>query len=245
MWSQNYRSRLITIKGLTACGSLAFHMPVPDSRDAVARHLLRDDAYAALREAIVTGELEPGEQLHDAELCGWLGLSRTPVREALARLDDECLVDVAPQRHTRVATMGPQDARDAFPVLASVHALATELAVPRMDAAHHTLLRKLNREFIAALAAGHAVDAYAADDGFHEVFVEASENAEVGRILRRIAPRLRRLELLRYGALPGRRSVAQHEAIIMRASQGDAVRAASAVRENWLEFGGLVERSLS
>lgn len=219
-------------------------MPVPDSRGAVSRHLLRDEAYRALCEAIVSGELEPGEQLHDEELCAWLGLSRTPVREALARLGDECLVEVAPQRHTRVARLDPQDARDTFPVLASIHALATELAVPGMQPEHLERLRQLNREFMVAVSEGRTIEAYTADDDFHGVFVDGCDNAEVERILARIAPRLRRLELLRRGVLPGRRAIAQHEAIILRAAQGDPARAASAVRENWLEFGGFVERSL-
>ncbi len=219
-------------------------MPVPDGHGAIPRHLLRDDAYDALRAAIVSGELEPGEQLNDRELCEWLGLSRTPVRDALARLNDERLVEVEPQRHTRVAPLGAQDARDVFPVLAAVHALATELAVPGLEGEHLERLRARNRSFVVALSEGRADDAYTADDEFHGVFVDLCRNAEVQRIVARIAPRLRRLELLRQGVLPGRRSVAQHEAIIMRAGQGDAVRAASAVRENWLEFGGLVERSL-
>lgn len=219
-------------------------MPVPQEHGAVARHLLRDDAYDALRAAIVSGELEPGELLHDGELCSWLGLSRTPVREALSRLDDECLVEVAPQRHTRVAPLVIGDARETFPVLASVHALATELAVPRLEREHFAELRRVNRRFVVALSDGHAAEAYDADDAFHGVFVAACANAEVTRILARIAPRLRRLEMLRRGVLPGRRSVAQHEAIAMRAEQGEAAQAASAVRENWLEFGGLVERSM-
>lgn len=219
-------------------------MPVSQDRAAIARHLLRDDAYEALRAAIVSGELEPGEQLRDGELCQWLGLSRTPVREALARLGDECLVEVAPQRHTRVAPLVAQDARDAFPVLASMHALAAELAVPRIEREDVERMRGLNQAFALALSEGRAEDAYTADDDFHAIFVAVCANAEIARIVDHIAPRLRRLELLREGVLPGRRSVAQHEAIVMRAQQGDAARAASAVRENWLEFGGLVERSL-
>lgn len=219
-------------------------MPVPQEHGAVARHLLRDDAYDALRAAIVSGELEPGEQLHDVELCSWLGLSRTPVREALSRLNDECLVEVAPQRHTRVAPLVARDAHETFPVLASVHALATELAVPLLERTHFEELRQTNRRFVVALSDGRAADAYDADDAFHALFVYLCANAEVARILARIAPRLRRLEMLRQGVLPGRRSVAQHEVIIMRAEQGDAAQAASAARENWLEFGGLVERSM-
>jgi DNA-binding GntR family transcriptional regulator len=77
------------------------------------------------------------------------------------------------------------------------------------------------------------------------VFVDAADNREIERSLRHLAPRLRRFELLRNGALPGRRSVAQHEAILARATSGDARAAASAARENWLELGGLIERSLA
>jgi DNA-binding GntR family transcriptional regulator len=67
-------------------------MPVPQQRDAVDRHLLRDNAYTMLCEAIVDGTLQPGEPLHDEELCGWLGLSRTPLRDALSRLAEDGLV---------------------------------------------------------------------------------------------------------------------------------------------------------
>jgi DNA-binding GntR family transcriptional regulator len=219
-------------------------MPVPEQRDAIERHLLRDTAYDALREAIVAGTLAPGEMLHDKELCSWLGLSRTPVRDALARLEDEGLVETAPQRFTRVTPLHEDDARALFPVLAALHALATELAVPRMVPDDHRRLRQRNDLHVAALSSGDAGAACATDQSFHDVFVAASGNAEIARVLERLAPRLRRLELLRHGVLPGRRALAQHEAIIDRARRGDAVRTASATRENWLELGALVQRTL-
>ena len=61
-------------------------MPVPDSWSPFERELLRDRAYNAIRDAIVDGTFAPEERLKDQELSAWLGLSRTPVREALARL---------------------------------------------------------------------------------------------------------------------------------------------------------------
>jgi DNA-binding GntR family transcriptional regulator len=220
-------------------------MPVPQQRDAVDRHLLRDNAYTMLCGAIVDGTLAPGEPLRDEELCAWLGLSRTPLRDALSRLAGEGLVEIAPQRYTRVTPVTARDARHAFPLLAAVHALATELAVPRMLRGHAERLRAANDAFVSALAARAATEAYAADDRFHQIFVDTAGNPEIVRALRHLAPRLRRLELLRRGALPGRRSVAQHEAILARAAAGDARGAASATRENWLELGALVERSLT
>jgi DNA-binding GntR family transcriptional regulator len=220
-------------------------MPVPQERGAVQRRLLRDTAYETLCDAIVTGTLAPGETLHDEELCAWLGLSKTPVRGALARLEEDGLVETAPQRFTRVTPLERDDARALFPVLASLHALATELGVPRMQQADHRQLRQVNDLHMEAMVAGDVPEAYATDDRFHDVFVIASDNPEIAHLLERLAPRLHRLELLRSGVPPGRRALAQHEAILDRAARGDAAGAASAARENWLTFGGLVERSLA
>jgi DNA-binding GntR family transcriptional regulator len=219
-------------------------MPVPEHRRAVHRHLLRDDAYNALRDAVVSGLLAPGEQLHDDELCAWLGLSRTPVRLALARLTDEGLVETAPQRFTRVAALCAADAHDLFPVLAALHSLAAELAVPRLTRDDLAALRAHNDRYIAALRDGDAAAAWEADDRFHGVFVAASGNADLARLLERVGAKLARIEALHTGVLPGRRSLAQHEAVVARASVVDAARAATAVRENWLELGALLERAL-
>jgi DNA-binding GntR family transcriptional regulator len=220
-------------------------MPVPQQRGAVDRHLLRDDAYAALRLAIVTGTLAPGELLHDGELCAWLGLSRTPVREALGRLSEDGLVEIRPRSSTRVTAVERADAHHAFPLVAMLHALATELAVPRLTRDDLLELHRANARFIQALTARRSWAAFDADDHFHGLLVDGAGNPEVRRCLDRLGPRLRRLELLRNGPLPGRRSVAQHEAVISRAAAGDARGAANAARENWLELGGLVERTLA
>lgn len=220
-------------------------MPVPSQRDAVERHLLRDTAYSTLCEAIVDGTLAPGEQLHDAELCRWLGLSRTPVREALARLAAEGLIDMAPQRYTRVARLEGESARAVFPVLASMHALATELAVPKLKPSDLARMNDANEAFIAALRAGDGRAAHAADERFHAVFVARCANPDVTGVLAHLAPRLHRFEALATRAVPGRRSVAQHHAIVLRASSGQAAAAASAARENWLTLGLVVERALA
>jgi DNA-binding GntR family transcriptional regulator len=220
-------------------------MPVPDRREAVDRHLLRDTAYTALRDAIVDGTLAPGEVLHDHELCKWLALSRTPVRAALMRLHDDGLVELAPQRYTRVASMSRTDVREMFPLLAAVHGLATELAVPRLAKADIALLQRENETLVAALRERDASAAYAADERFHAVFVRVAANREIERSLGPLTARLARFERLATDALPGRRSVAQHQAIATRAAAGDARGAASAARENWMTLGALLDRALA
>ena len=209
------------------------------------RHLLRDTAYEKLCEAIVDGTLTPGEALHDETLCRWLGLSRTPVRDALSRLRDEGLIEMEPQRFTRVAPVTASDVQELVPLLAAIHGLATELAVPRFDARRIAALRAHNDDFVRALRAPDPTATYEADDLFHGVFVAGCGNAELPRVLARLEPRLHRLECWCAGNLPGRRSVAQHEAIITRAEVGDAPGAATAMRANWMTLGSVFERTLA
>src|SRR3954447_10660060 len=216
---------------------LIFQMPVP-ANDPFERELLRDRAYAAIRDAIVDGTLAPGERLRDPELCAWLGLSRTPVREALARLESDGLVETAPQRFTRVALLDRREAQDAFPVVAALHALAAELAAPRLTRDDIERMEIANRRFAEALTANDVDAALSADDDFHAVFVRVAANAEIVRALDRRMPRIRRLERLRFGSLSGRASVKQHEQIIAHAHA-----AGPQVKENWLSLGALIDRS--
>ena len=209
----------------------------------MARPLLRDTAYDALRQEIVEGRLEPGERLRDHDLAARLGLGRTPVREALGRLEEEGLVETRPQSYTRVSPLSRRDVREAFPVVAALYALATELAVPGLLPTDLARLREINQAFARALEEGDVDGALAADDAFHGVFVSGSANHELQRTLERLMPRLRRVERLRFGSLSGRHSVEQHDQIINLAARHRAADAAAAVRLNWLTLGELIDRS--
>lgn len=219
-------------------------MPVPEARHAVRRELLRDSAYATLRDAIVAGTLAPGEQLHDDELCHWLGLSRTPVREALSRLADDGLVESLPQRFTRVTILAAGDAHDAFPLLAMLHSLATELAVPVLGDDDIAALNAAQTAYIRALRARDGTRAFDADDRFHQIFVTRAANQQLEQMIERLRPALHRMERLAIHRLPGRTAVAQHNAIIERAAAGNAASAATAARVNWTTLGELVEAEL-
>src|SRR5688500_10435660 len=100
----------------------------------VDRTLLRDSAYEAIKAAIVDGELAPGQTIRDLDLAAHLGLSRAPVREALARLADEGLVESKPQSWTRVTPLVLSEVRDAATVVRAMHEVAVREAVPRVTA---------------------------------------------------------------------------------------------------------------
>jgi DNA-binding GntR family transcriptional regulator len=196
-----------------------------------------------LRDAILDGTLEPGEQLKDAEIAEWLGLSRTPIREALARLEEYGLVETAPNRYTRVTPLSAGDARDAFTVVAALHSLAAWLGALRVEESELATMRRANEDFAAALRANDVDRAIAADDRFHDVLVQASANREIARSLERLMPKVRRLERARFGSLAGRRSVEGHDQIIALCASGAAEAAAQAVREQWLALGALIDQT--
>lgn len=206
----------------------------------VERVSLRDRVYAQLLDAIVAGAIPPGSRLRDRDLAAELGVSRTPVREALQRLEAEGLVQTMPGALTRVAPLDVRDAREAVPVIAALHAAATRAAVGRLASPDVGVLRLANTSFASALAAQDTLAALAADDAFHEVFVRVAANGELRRTLERLTPRVRRLELARFRSLLGRESAHQHDAIIAAAVRGEAARAASLVEENWLSLGRLL-----
>lgn len=212
---------------------------------------LRERVYQALREALVSGELPPGQRLRDQELAARLGVSRTPVREALQRLEDEGLVETSPRALTRVTPLDARAAREAFPVVAGLHALAARTGAPRLTSADLEEMRTANAAFAAAIAGADPSDpetiarAIAADDRFHGVLLTAAGNEELARALERLMPKVRRLEYAQFGSLAGRRSVQQHEAIIAACALGSAAEAAQLVEENWLSLGRLIEHALS
>ncbi|MEU8821860.1 GntR family transcriptional regulator [Actinoplanes sp. NPDC048796] len=211
-------------------------MPVPPRVGVIPRSLLRDNAYQSIRDAIVDGTLAPGERLNDVELAQWLGVSRTPVREALARLEEAGLVQTKPGRYTMVSPLDGRAARAAQTVTAAMHELAVREAVPRLSADEIEAMRTANARFAEALQA-HDVDAaIAADDEFHGIAVTASANPVLRSVVDQFTPMLRRLERLRFSSLDGRASVALHARIITLCEAGDAEGAAAAARDNWMSL---------
>jgi DNA-binding GntR family transcriptional regulator len=212
---------------------------------------LRERVYYVLREALVSGELTPGQRLRDQELAAQLGVSRTPVREALQRLEDEGLVETSQRALTRVTPLDARAAREAFPVVAALHALAARSGAQRLTFKDLDTMREENAAFAAAITAADRsapatiAQAIAADDRFHGVLLAGAGNEEIVRTLEWLMPKVRRLEYAQFGSLAGRRSVQQHEAIIAACALGNAEEAAHRVEENWLSLGRLIEYALT
>lgn len=209
------------------------------------RALLSRQALDAIRRAIVAGELAPGTPVKDVELAARLGLSRTPVREALARLADEGLIETKPHSYTRVTPLERAAVRDAHAVVQAMHGLATRLAVPRLTAAHLDAMRAANTRFAAALGTRALEEAIACDEAFHEVLVRACGNAAVAATIARYTPLLHRAIHLHLGSPLGRDSAPAHERIIAACAAGDAELAAGLAERNWANLAVLLEEERS
>lgn len=207
-------------------------MPVP-SDVLPPRALLRDDVFARLRDAIVDGTLAPDEQLRDTELAAWLGVSRTPVREALLELGRAGLVRATPGRSTVVAPLDRASVRDAQAVVAAMHGLAVRDAVPRLTDEHLDRMRAANADFADAQRRGDVDAAHAADERFHAIAVAACGNAAVRSVLAQYEPVLRRAERLRFASHEGATSIARHEQLIALCAARDAEAAARLAEQTW------------
>lgn len=157
-------------------------MPVPETDARPPRTLIRDQAYAEIRNAILSGALAPGERLDDSELQRWLGVSRTPVRQALYALSLEGLVETAPQAYTRVVEPRPEEAAaflQAIGVLVLGH---MELSLPVASDAELDHLVELLRDIHAALVAHDLDQAIAASEVYHRALTSLCRNEPLRRL---------------------------------------------------------------
>lgn len=213
--------------------------------EKIGRISLREHVYSLIQQAIVAGELQPGQRIRDIDLAAQFGVSRTPVREALQRLEDEGLVEMLSGALTRVVPLDRQSAQDAFPVVAVLHALATRLSVSQLTEDDITALRQSNDNLISALDSNNVTNALQSDDMFHHVFVRVANNHEIQHTLAYLMPKVRRLEYAQFSSLAGHTSVLQHQSIIVACEQGLPELAATQAEQNWLSLGQLIVRSFS
>ncbi|MEU6978007.1 MULTISPECIES: GntR family transcriptional regulator [unclassified Streptomyces] len=204
-----------------------------DALRPVGRTLLRDRAYDALREAIVRGELAPGSVVKDADLAERLGLSRAPVREALARLGDEGLVETKPQSYTRVTRLVSRVVRDAASVVRVMHELAARTAVPLLGPEGIRAMREANGRFASAVRCADVEAALRADDELHDVLVGASGNHAVAATIARYTPLIRRVERRLFGDAGTCGSAELHARLIDACEAGDTEEAVRVTSEIW------------
>ncbi len=208
-------------------------MPLPPEATAVSRTCLRDVAYARLRDWIIDGTLAPEEPLRDEALAEALGVSRTPVREALQRLEDDGLVVTVATRRTYVSPVTLTQAREIYPIVATLEALAAQLALPRIDAATLDRMTEANQRLALALEACDAGEAVEADMAVHATFIESSGNQELITVLGDLKSKVRRIDRAFWGTSDRSDSLRDHDELIAAFRAHDGRAAQHVLARNW------------
>ena len=208
-------------------------MPIPETT-VLHRSFMRDDVYQSLRHWIVNGVLKPGEKLRDKELAAHLGVSRTPVRESLRRLEDEGLVETSPNRWTRVALVSREDAESIYPIIQQLELLALSSAFHSLEDSHVSTMRQLNDRLSDALENGDAAKAADIDAQFHQVIIKTAGNAELAAILEHLKAKYHRIELAYFTSVKAMlASVEEHNQLVLALEKRDLDGARKALEKNW------------
>ena len=193
---------------------------------------LRDVVFNTLRQAILKGELKPGERLIEIQLANKLGVSRTPVREAIRKLELEGLVLMIPRKGAEVAEITRQDMEDVLEVRTALEELAVKDACDHITDAQLSELKKASNEFKKALLEGKDLVTCAdADMHFHDVILSATNNRRLIQMLNNLSEQMYRyrMEYLK-DERTHKTLIEEHDAIRRALKKHDKVKAGAAIR---------------
>jgi len=194
---------------------------------------LRELVFESLREAIIQGRLKPGERLMELTLAEELGVSRTPVREAIRKLELEGFVVMVPRKGAYVSGITEKDINDVFEVRAALEALAAGLAAERITEEE---LDELERSLVRLAEASHDGDidtVVEQDTHFHDLIYRASRNQRLVQIVSNLQDQIQRFRLATLSR-PGRtrRAVEEHKKIVEAIAERNVELAQQLAREH-------------
>ena len=194
---------------------------------------LRDVVFNTLRQAILKGELAPGERLMEIQLAEKLGVSRTPIREAIRKLELEGLVLMIPRKGAEVAKISEKSLKDVLEVRRSLEELAIELACQRMSDSDLTDMEKAQRAFQEAVKKGNAMEIAETDEAYHDVIYNCTRNMRLVQILNNLREQMYRYRL-EYIKDEDKRQILliEHEKILRALRGRHLAEARAAVREH-------------
>jgi DNA-binding GntR family transcriptional regulator len=193
---------------------------------------LREQVYDHLRLLLNRGELRPGAPLDLDALEARLGVSRTPLRDALLQLEAEGFVAILPRRGVQVRPLTRDDVRHLYEIVGALEGAALLAAFPRLGPREAAELRGLNREMREAVEAGDFDRYYERNLAFHGVFLDRCDNERLVRLVRTLKQRLydwpRRRGFVKAWELA---SIGEHAAFARLVARGDARAAADHLRD--------------
>lgn len=177
---------------------------------------LRDVVFNTLRQGILTGELKAGERLMEIPLAEKLGVSRTPIREAIRMLELEGLVTMVPRKGAEVARISEKDLKDVLEVRKALESLATRLACERITDEQKQQLMLAAKKFEETTRAKDTTAIAVADVNFHDVILNASGNNRLIQMVNNLAERIYRYRLEYIKDEKNHKRLIEEHALIMK-----------------------------
>jgi DNA-binding GntR family transcriptional regulator len=194
---------------------------------------LRDVVFNTLREAILRGDIKPGERLMELQLASKLGVSRTPIREAIRMLEQEGLAVTVPRKGAEVAKMTLKDMEDVLEIREALDELAVRIACENISEEQLERLGDIKEQFENNTIVGDVKEIAAADVSFHDVIYEATDNPKLVTLLNNLREQVYRyrVEYIKdpknYPTL-----IKEHEAIVNGLKTHDKDAATLAMHEH-------------
>jgi len=182
---------------------------------------LREVVFLTLRKKILKGELAPGERLMEVQLAEKLGVSRTPIREAMRMLEKEGLVVMRPRRGAQVAQISLRDLNDVLEVRKTLEMLAIRKACARMKSSDIAAMKQAAGRFEKLVASdGELTEMAEADESFHQSIYEGARNARLTQILENLREQMYRFRFEYLKDEKIRRSLVEEHRAIAAAVEG-------------------------
>ncbi|WP_088835063.1 GntR family transcriptional regulator [Paenibacillus tyrfis] len=211
-------------------------MPIPKDYLTPVRLSAKDKTLTQLQKWIIEGTMQPDEKLNDAEIAAALGVSRTPVREALQILEMQGLVQMFPGKDTRVTTIDKATILKLYPTLAALHALAAETAARLIQPEQVQQLHELNDSFAKYVEDNDLYQAIEYDEKFHNMIVDISDNPYIVSFSSSLQMHIRRYKYIFLKRPLGESQAAaqEHQEIIRALEAHDSEEAAHLMKKNLL-----------
>jgi len=213
----------------------------------IERHqTLREKILETIREAILKGDLKPGEKVAEPELAERFGISRTPIREAFRQLESEGYLTVIPRKGAVVAALSERDVQEYYAVKSILEGYAAELAATNLSGKELAKLESINDKLKKLEKEGDVKSFYKIHHEFHETFLKAADNSKLYELIMQLGQKFSRLRMASL-SVGGRMaiSVAEHEKLLEAFRQHDGKAAEELVKKTAAIGGNVLLESMA
>jgi DNA-binding GntR family transcriptional regulator len=187
---------------------------------------LREIVFTTMREAIINGDFKPGQRLMEVQLAEQMGVSRTPVREAIRKLELEGLVIMVPRKGAYVAGLSNEDVKEVLEIRAVLEGLAASLASKNATKEDMTLLQEIVDQFKHAAQEQDVVKLIRYDSDFHDVVYRASKNKKLIQLISSLREQVQRFRVAYFTKIKNTEIlIAEHNELLDAIVGKDALRA--------------------